>query len=309
MKFLPLLLLFVAGHLTAQTSSQDFMLTTASGQLAGTLLYPASTDQVPLALIIAGSGPTDRDGNNPMMQNNSLKMLAEGLAAHGIASVRFDKRGVGASKAALQNERDIRFDHMIADVNGWVDTLAADPRFSGITVIGHSEGSTIGMIAAQDDAVERYISIAGPGTKAADKLKEQLTRQAPMIMDQALPIFEQLEKGELVEEVPPLLNALFRPSVQPYLISWFKYDPQAEIAKLDKPVLVVQGTTDLQVSLADAELLLKGNERAEALTIQEMNHVLKAATADAGENMATYADPDLPLQAGLVKGIVEFMRR
>ena len=309
MKFLPLLLLFVAGHLTAQTSSQDFMLTTASGQLAGTLLYPASTDQVPLALIIAGSGPTDRDGNNPMMQNNSLKMLAEGLAAHGIASVRFDKRGVGASKAALQNERDIRFDHMIADVNGWVDTLAADPRFSGITVIGHSEGSTIGMIAAQDDAVERYISIAGPGTKAADKLKEQLTRQAPMIMDQALPIFEQLEKGELVEEVPPLLNALFRPSVQPYLISWFKYDPQAEIAKLDKPVLVVQGTTDLQVSVADAELLLKGNERAEALTIQEMNHVLKAATADAGENMATYADPDLPLQAGLVKGIVEFMRR
>ena len=309
MKFLPLLLLFVAGHLTAQTSSQDFMLTTASGQLAGTLLYPASTDQVPLALIIAGSGPTDRDGNNPMMQNNSLKMLAEGLAAHGIASVRFDKRGVGASKAALQNERDIRFDHMIADVNGWLDTLAADPRFSGITVIGHSEGSTIGMIAAQDDAVERYISIAGPGTKAADKLKEQLTRQAPMIMDQALPIFEQLEKGELVEEVPPLLNALFRPSVQPYLISWFKYDPQAEIAKLDKPVLVVQGTTDLQVSVADAELLLKGNERAEALTIQEMNHVLKAATADAGENMATYADPDLPLQAGLVKGIVEFMRR
>src|ERR1043165_3945869 len=100
-------LTIVTAQMTAPLSD-TVTLTTPTGALHGTLLVPASTRPVPLAVIIAGSGPTDRDGNSPMLQgkNNSLKMLAEGLAARGIASVRYDKRGIAGSAKAGGNEVD-----------------------------------------------------------------------------------------------------------------------------------------------------------------------------------------------------------
>lgn len=282
-------------------------LETATGQIKGTLLLPTSAKKMPVVLIIAGSGPTDRNGNNAMMPNNSLKMLAEGLLEKGIASVRFDKRGIGESASAVVQESDLRFETYIKDVEDWINLLKTDKRFSEIIILGHSEGSLIGMVAAQKKDVSKFISIAGIGVPAAEILREQLKAQPPMVLEQCLPIIEKLEKGETVANVPQMLYSLFRPSVQPYMISWFKYNPQIEITKLNKPILIIQGTTDIQVSVLDAERLASAAKNSQKQIIEGMNHILKTAPLDRQQNAQTYTNPTLPLNAGLIEAIVNFL--
>ena len=208
-------------------------------RLFGTLTTPNLTKKYPVALIIAGSGPTDRNGNNPMMKNNSLKMLAEVLAKNGIASLRYDKRGIGESKASAISEQSLVFENYTEDAKSWINLLKQDKRFSQVVIIGHSEGSLIGMIAGAK--ANKFISIAGPGESADKLIKTQIESKAnKQLNDLTFPIIDSLKSGNQVKKVDPMLNALFRPSIQPYLISWFKYNAQAEIKKLNVPILIVQ---------------------------------------------------------------------
>lgn len=300
-------LLLGIGHLFAQVEEKPIVLKTETGDLQGSLLLPDGQGKYPVVLLIAGSGPTDRNGNNPMMKNNSLKMLAEELAALGIASIRYDKRGIGESKSAAGEEKDLRFENYIDDAKGWIDLLHQNGSFSQITVIGHSEGSLIGMIASQKKEVDKFISLAGVAEPAFKILREQLKSQPDFVTDLSSPILDKLEMAQKVDSVPPFLFSLFRPSVQPYLISWFKYDPKQEIAKLNKPILIVQGTTDIQVEVSNADLLAESNPNAQKVIISGMNHILKASEADRTTNIATYSNPDLPLHSELMKVIVGFL--
>jgi uncharacterized protein len=283
-------------------------LKTATGEIYGTLTMPEVKLPVPVALIIAGSGPTDRDGNNPAMKNNSLKMLAEALAKKGIASLRYDKRGIAQSQAAGASEADLRFEMYINDAREWAELLGKDKKFSQVVVIGHSEGSLIGMVASQNTIVNKYVSIAGAGQAADQIIREQLKAQPPVVLEQTNPILDELVKGNTVENVPQMLMSLFRPSVQPYMISWFKYDPQIEIAKLKKPTLIIQGTTDIQVSVEDSKLLSAAKPDAKLVIIDGMNHIFKNAEADRMKNIETYTKPDLPLNENLVQAIVGFIQ-
>lgn len=302
---------FVLGVLAASLvfgqTEETVILKTESGSIEGTLTMPDAKLPVPVTLIIAGSGPTDRNGNNPMMSNNSLKMLAEGLAKNGIASLRYDKRAIGASKNAGVNEADLRFDMYIKDAVDWVQLLSQNKKISQVIVIGHSEGSLIGMVASQNQGVAKFVSIAGAGQSADKILLEQLKTQPPAILDQINPILDELVKGNTVENVPQMLFSLFRPSVQPYMISWIKYDPQTEIAKLKKPILIVQGTTDIQVSVEDAKRLQAAKPEAKMVIIEGMNHIFKNAEADRIKNIQTYSQPDLQLNDKLVPAISEFI--
>lgn len=282
-------------------------LKTKTGNIEGTLMRPPGKSPVSIALIIAGSGPTDRNGNNPMMTNNSLKMLAGELAKKGIASLRYDKRAIGASQKAGVNEADLRFEMYINDAIAWIKLLKNDRSFNRIVVIGHSEGSLIGMIASQDANVDKMVSIAGPGQSADKIIKVQLKSQPLTVLEQATPILDELVKGNTVGNVPPMLNSLFRPSVQPYMISWIKYDPRIEIGKLKKSCLIVQGTTDIQVSVDEAKRLQAAKPDAIMAIIEGMNHILKNAEADPMKNMLTYGDPDLPLHVDLVPAISTFI--
>ncbi len=302
-----LLGLFNVSTLQAQIGEETVVLETGSGNIEGTLLVPETTECIPVALIIAGSGPTDRDGNNPMMKNNSLKMVAEGLSENEIATLRYDKRGIGASQAAGLKEKDLRFEDYIKDAKAWVKALKNDKRFSEVIIVGHSEGSLIGMIAANKD-ITKFISLSGSGLTAGDLIKQQLSAKAPMLSDQVADIVAKLENEKTVDSVPPMLFSLFRPSVQPYMISWMRYDPAKEIAKLNIPILVVQGTTDLQVDLAQAEKLAGANPKAELEIIDGMNHILKEAPSDPRENIKTYADPDLSLKEGVVDKLSSFIK-
>jgi len=275
--------------------------------IEGTLLLPRIKGKIPIALIIAGSGPTDRNGNNPVMQNNSLKMLAEGLAKNNIASLRYDKRGIGKSKIKNLKESDLRFENYINDAIKWIEKLKKDSSFGKIIIIGHSEGSLIGMIAAQKSPVDKYISLSGTGKSANQIIRDQLKSQPDYVRAPAIKILEILEKGDTTHSVPQFLYSLFRPEVQPYMISWFKYNPAKEIQKLDIPVLLIQGTTDIQVSTENLDLLKKAKPEADTLLIPGMNHILKEAPIDRMKNIETYYKPDLPLVKGLVQKITKFI--
>ncbi len=190
----------VAGAAPLAVAQQPVTLKTPTGGISGTLELPAARTPVPVAFIIAGSGPTDRNGNSPAIPgaNNSLKMLADGLAARGIASVRYDKRGIAASRAAMSGEEDLRFNHFIEDAVAWVKQLRADKRFSTVTSIGHSEGSLIGMIAAREAGADAYVSLEGTGRKAADILIIQGTTDIQTSMEDAKLLATANPKGRFV---------------------------------------------------------------------------------------------------------------
>jgi alpha-beta hydrolase superfamily lysophospholipase len=272
---------------------------TGTGALSGTIELPASKPPYAIVLIVAGSGPTDRDGNNPLLpgRNDSLKMIADHLAARGIASLRYDKRAIGQSKSAGMKEEDLRFETYVDDAVRWGEYLRKDPRFRALVIAGHSEGSLIGMIAAQKLRANGFISIAGAGLPGGQLILKQFRSPGipPDQMKSVENIVKSLEEGRKPESVPAGLFALFHPSVQPYLISWFKYDPAREIANLKMPVLILQGTTDIQVSVDDAKLLAAGDPAAKLVLIDGMNHVLKEAPTDRKKNIASYSDPSLPV--------------
>ena len=304
--FIILILMITLTELSAQTE-KIVLLKTATGDLEGTLMTPESNSSKTIALIIAGSGPTDRDGNNPTMKNNSLKMLAAELNKKGIASLRYDKRGIGNSQKAGLKESDLRFENYVNDAKEWANYLKKELKFNNIVVIGHSEGSLIGMIASQEKNVTKFVSIAGAGQPADQIIREQLKSQPPMVTISSNAILDELKKGKTVENIPQMLNSLFRPSVQPYMISWIKYDPQKEIAKLKIPVLIIQGTTDIQVSLDDANRLAKALPKAKLVVIEGMNHIMKKAPADRQMNILTYTQPDLALKKELIDNLIPFL--
>lgn len=277
--------------------------------LYGTLLLPDGPGPHPALILLPGSGPVDRDGNLPGLANNSLCLLAEGLAAHGIATLRADKRGVGASQAAAPDEAALSLDTYVADAVRWTGAVAADPAIARLGLLGHSEGALIATLAAQHVPVDRVVLLAGAGVPAGPAILRQLAdgKAPPDMVAAARGIIARLLRGEAVTDVPDALAGLFRPSVQPYLASWLLRDPAAELAALRCPVLVAQGTADLQMRLADARLLAAARPGAGLLLVPGMNHVLKTPAEGRAANLAAYADPDLPLAAGLVEGIARFV--
>jgi pimeloyl-ACP methyl ester carboxylesterase len=297
---------------TTTTAEESVELKTPTGSIYGTLVVPKSSKPMPVVLLIAGSGPTDRNGNTPLIagRNRSLELLAEALAARNIASLRYDKRGIGESKAAMTAEKDLRFDTYVDDAVAWANQLSKDARFTGVVIAGHSEGALIGTIAAEKAPVIGFVSIAGAGAPADTLLRRQLAGQLPPELaafnDKAL---TALKSGRTVEDVPAPLLMLYRASVQPYLISWLRFDPAAEIAKVKVPVLIVQGTTDIQVAVDDARALNAARAGSKLEIIEGMNHVLKMVPADLEKQIASYGDPSLALAPRLVDAIATFVNQ
>lgn len=298
-----------------QFSEEPVQVDTGSGFLHGTLTRPADAGKaVPTVLIISGSGPTDRDGNVLGIpgHNDSLKLLAHALAEERIASIRYDKRGIAASRASGRPEEQMRIDDYAADACAWLASMQ-QAGLGPLALIGHSEGSLIGMLAAQrcPQHVSAYVSLAGVGGRAADVLRQQM--QNPQVSEQTRErseaILQALENGETVSEIHHSLQALFRPSVQPYLISWFRYDSAAELARLDMPVMVVGGETDIQVSPEEAHKLAAARPDARLLIVEGMNHVLKIAPPGHAGQAAAYTDPRLPLPAALTGPLSGFLHQ
>lgn len=290
---------------------KEIFIKTDNGKIYGILLLPEGRKKSPVVLIISGSGPTDRDGNNEMMKNNSLKFLAEGLAEKGFGSLRYDKRGIGRSKEAVMSIQETVFDDFVLDAGLWIEKLQSLKSIENVFIAGHSEGSLIGMIAGQKHSISGFISIAGAGKQADLMIEEQLKEQSGKLAAEARGIMDSLISGYTVQKVSPSLAGLFSPSTQPYIISWFKYDPAIEIKKLNIPILIIQGLTDMQVKQEDAELLNQARKdlepAAKMVLIEKMNHVLKESEADRFSNLMTYSNPNLPVVPALVETMEKFI--
>ncbi|WP_432713821.1 alpha/beta fold hydrolase [Pedobacter sp.] len=292
-------------------SKDNFSINNTIGTLYGTLLLPQHTGKVPVVLMIGGSGPTDRNMNQGQaLKSNSFLMLAKALAAQGIATLRYDKRGVGKSSAAHQSPQ-IALDDFINDAQLLITKLQADDRFSKVIVLGHSEGAIIGLVSSLKTTPTAFISLSGYATNMADILKKQLkTLASPEDYKTTTEIIDSLKGGKIVNrKLPSSLADLFSPATQAYLRSTLKYDASKEMSKMKIPVLVIGGTTDLQVGIEEAKQLAKANPKATLKLVEGMNHVLKAAPVDRTLNLETYNSPEKPIHDALAPLLVDFINR
>lgn len=303
------LTLLVATSVFAQDRKFTTEEISVNSLLNGTLYQPDNlSKKTKLVIIIAGSGIPDRDGNMPNMATNSYKYLAESLAKNGNAVYAFDKRTIAQIKAGNIKEEEGTFEDFITDVKDIITYFKAKKQYSKIVLAGHSEGSLVGMIAAKDNA-DAYISLAGMGRPFDEILVEQIGKQAPFLKEETLKNFEMLKKGESFELKTPALSAIFRKSVQPYLISILKYNPVTEIQKLHMPILIINGTKDIQVPDSDAKLLHEANPKSEIAIIENMNHIFKEIKGDTSENQESYNKPDLPIMPELSQKINSFLAK
>ncbi len=273
----------------------------------GTLTLPSSTKAESLVIFIQGSGPTDRDGNQSMMKNDGIKKMARDLAEKGIASYRFDKRIFKMQELEL-NEKDLRFDDFVEDVKDILNYFEGKDEFDNLILAGHSEGSLIGILASKEKA-DGFISLAGAGEPIDNIVVEQVAKMAPQLGENARTAFDEMKEKGKTKNYSPMLESLFRENVQPYMLSWMKYDPSEEIKKLDIPVLIINGTADIQIRTNQAEMLHNASENSELVLIEKMNHIFrKIESEDRLVNTKSYNEPNLPLHPELIPVITNFIK-
>ena len=296
------------------------------GALSGTMVVPdPGHDSGPrvVVLIVPGSGPTDRDGNSPLgVTARPYVLLAEGLADRGIPSVRIDKRGMFASSRAVADPNAVTLSDYADDIVAWSQAIGLS--FSGRTddaalpclvLAGHSEGGLVSLVAAPRLAnLCGLVLLATPGRPTGEVLRDQLRANFAegTVLDAALAAITSLEAGQSVDVrgLHPALRSLFAPGVQGFLIDLMSRDPAQLASVLTVPTLVLQGKRDLQIKEGNAVRLSEALDRGELVLLPDVNHVLKTvASDDRAANLATYADPSLPLAPGVTKAVADFVDR
>lgn len=273
----------------------------------GTLLQPREGAET-LVIIIPGSGPVDRDGNQQLTRNNALRLLAEKLTSNGIATFRYDKRVLTLLKQRALDEEKLRFDDFIDDAISAVNYFTSRGKYNNVYIIGHSQGSLVGMIASQKSNVTGFISLAGSGQTIDQTILSQIELQMPDLKDKAEEAFTQLKENGKVKKYSPALSSIFRPDTQPFMASWMQYDPKKEIQKLQIPILIVSGTNDIQVDIQEAESLKDAKADASLVLIDNMNHVLRIIEGDDTiENTKSYNEPHRPISSKLITTLVDFI--
>lgn len=280
-----------------------------SGALSG--LYRDAGSNSPVILIVPGSGPTDLNGNNSLgIKSNVYKQLSAALADEGISTVRVDKRGMFSS-AGAGDPNAVTVEIYATDYRNWIDVIRAKTSQPCVYVLGHSEGAVMVTAASVDNAnVCGLILVSGVGRPFGDVLREQLevNRANKPILKEAFAAIEKLEQGQKVDstKLHSALQPLFYPAVQGFLISLMQIDPSALAEKADKRTLIIQGSTDLQTSVLDAEKLAEATN-GQLVIIEGVNHILKEAPANRRKNLATYTNPDLPVSERVTEAIRDFV--
>lgn len=310
MKKLIYILFFTANIVVGQTQkfiASQVDIPSVKVTINGTLLTPNHIKKPKLVIIIPGSGPTDRNGNQGLIQTNATKYLAEALSDKNIATYRYDKSALALAKQKNFKEENITFSDFIEDAKAVVTFFKAKKQFSKIIIAGHSQGSLVAMLVANQ--ADGYISLDGAGRPIDEILIEQISKQAPFLEAQTKTVLDSLKQDLLVKNVPQMLMSVFRPSVQPFIMNWMHYNPQIEIKKVKVPILLINGTKDIQVPVKDAELLHKANPQSELKIIKNMNHIFKEIKGDVTENRQSYTNPKLPVMQSLVAALVTFINK
>ncbi|WP_055448268.1 alpha/beta hydrolase family protein [Lacinutrix mariniflava] len=301
-----IVLLFVGSFGYAQEKNYTMQDIAVNKLIDGTLLLPTTIEKPNLVIIIAGSGPTDRDGNQNFLKGNSLKKLAIGLSNQNIATFRFDKRIVKQIRKG-NVDKDMMFDDFVVDAKSVLTYFKNTKSYNKIYIAGHSQGSLVGMLAAQNNA-DGFISLAGAGQSIDMVITEQVEKTAPMFLEDTKRVFNVLKEGKTTADFPPALASIFNLDVQPFIANWMSYNPQDEIKKLNMPILIINGTKDLQVSEAEARLLNEAAPKAELKIIDKMNHILVPIEGDDLENSKSYNETSRKLAPELLEVIIEFIK-
>jgi uncharacterized protein len=307
-------MMLAAAPAAAQTAPVEIAAPGPEGPLAGTLIDP--DPKAPLVVILPGSGPTDRDGNNRLgVAGGPYRQLAEGLAAAGIATLRADKRGQFASKAAQADPFAATTAGYADDAHAWADILMKRTGRKCVWLMGHSEGGLIALVAAQKPAgICGLILIGAAGKPIGEVLRDQLKANpanAPLLPE-AFAAIDSLESGKRVPEagLPAPLRPLLADKLQPYWIDLMAHDPAKLIAAIKLPILILQGDRDIQVSVADAQVLKAAQPRATLKVLPGINHVFKpVASDDRAANVATYVDASLPISPLIAQDVAAFVRK
>ena len=286
------------------------------GDLHGTLINAGinAGKQAPVVLIIPGSGPTDRDGNNPLgVKGSTYRLLAEALAARGISTVRIDKRGMFASKAAASATKALIGDY-VTDVRAWVTATRAATGAKCVWLLGHSEGGLVVLAAGDAPDICGLILVSASGRPFGTLIHDQIHASPAnaIIFDQADAALTKLAAGEHVDTngMNPALLPLFNVGVQDYLIDLMRYRPIDLAAKTKSRMLIVQGESDIQVSVDDARALAAARPDATLVLLPGVNHILKTVgQVDRAANIASYANPDLPIDSGVVTAVAGFVTK
>jgi uncharacterized protein len=302
--------MLAAGSLPGHAGGTERRLTIDG--LALTYLRPEGTDRVPLAVIIAGSGPTDRDGNSLQSLNtDAYKQLAAALADLGIATVRYDKRGIGGSADLGKDETQLTIEHFAKDAQALAAWARQLPNVGPIVLVGHSEGGVLALMAAKPAAAKAVVLLSTPGRPLGQILRDQLARPGlpPELRAEASEIIAALERGEEVKTVRTDLEPLFRPSVQPFMRSWIKTDPAQLLRGIEVPALVIGGGRDIQVSRTDFDALAAARGDVKSSWYPAMGHTLKLVGEDLQSQGRAYLDPTLALADGLAFGVAQFIHQ
>jgi hypothetical protein len=276
------------------------------GAIDAVLTIPPDVERPPVALLIAGSGSTDRDGNGPQVKPATLKKLSEQLVAHKIATLRYDKRGAGGWKPEFGRPEDFRFKDYVDDAAALVNYLRSSGKFSKVILVGHSEGGLVAILTAGRVPVDRLVLLATAARRQGDLIKAQLEKSlAPDVYTPIASAIDAIMAGQIVD--PPPRGLAIAPSMQPGMASAFTEDPIDPLKKIDAPTLIVGGGRDLQVARVDFIALGTASPAAKMLWLPDMNHVLVDVTDDA-DNMAAYGQSERPLDPRLIDSVADFIQ-
>lgn len=300
------ILFFISISVSSQDSTYLEKEILISKWIDGTLLTPKGVAKPDLVIIIAGSGPTNRDGNQNFMKNNALKKLAIALGQNGIASFRYDKRVVKQIRQG-NIDKNTMFDDFVTDATDVISFFQSDENFNKLIVLGHSQGSLVGILAAKEQA-DGFVSLAGAGQNIGNVIADQISNTAPMFTSDTDRIISSLKKGETTRDYPQALSSVFNLELQPFMINWMQYNPSEEITKLKIPILLINGTKDLQVPVEEAEMLQQAQPSSELILIENMNHVLFEIRGDELENAKSYNESQRPISKKLIESITNFIQ-
>jgi alpha-beta hydrolase superfamily lysophospholipase len=275
------------------------------GAIDAVLTTPADVDKPPVALLIAGSGTTDHDGNGPQVKPATLKKLSEQLVSRKIATLRYDKRGAGGWKPEFGKPEDFRFKDFVDDAVALVNYLRSSGKFSKIIVVGHSEGGLVGILTTRRVPVDRLVLLVTAARRQGDLVKAQLEKTVPPdVFEPIAKAIDAVMAGQIVD--PPPRGFSVAPSMQPGIASAFTEDPIDPLKKIVEPTLIVGGGRDRQVARVDFAALSAASPVAKTLWLPDMNHVL-VDVADETDDIKAYSDAERPLDPAMIDAVAAFI--
>ncbi|WP_166382689.1 alpha/beta hydrolase family protein [Polaribacter sp. 11A2H] len=288
----------------AQVKSEEILIKNGAIELPGTLTF--TKENTPLVIWIHGSGPIDRNGNQPAqnVKANYIKQFRDSINKENIAFFSYDKRTANKNNSKLLAHTKIT--DFTLDAEKVISYFKNNNRFSKIILVGHSQGSLIAMMAAKE--VDKYISIAGAGEQIDETIIKQITKNNAPLGIAARKQFDTLRVKGKIKTVHPFLMSIFGKPNQPFLYDWMQLNPKTEIKKLTIPVLIINGDKDLQVSIEDAQILHAANTNSKLVIIENMNHVLKDIQKEE-DNMKSYYSSEYQISDKLIKTISLFIKR